>query len=112
MYVSKRIDSWLDRDYLIKISDEIINLEDYVPKLIELHLPNYDKRKEKVTGMNNLIYSDEFQLNQVIDQMAAGTTWDEHVALYDEFFEKHPEFFKLIKDKKAYDNWHLEEPPF
>lgn len=72
MYVSKRIDSWLDKDYLISISDEIINLEDYVPKLIELHLPDYNKRKEKVSTMKSLMCSETFQLNQVIDQMAAG----------------------------------------
>ena len=33
-YVSNELDSWLDKDYLLEIADEITELHDYVPKTI------------------------------------------------------------------------------
>ena len=51
-------------------------------------------------------------LSQVLDQMSCGTTWEEHVTVYDDFFKSHPEFSRLIKDKDAYDKWRAEEVPY
>ena len=42
--------------------------------------------------------------------MATNTTWEEHVGVYDDFFRKHPEYSKLIKDENAYRKWRLEMP--
>ncbi|WP_407422528.1 hypothetical protein [Methanobrevibacter sp.] len=111
-YVSTQLDSWLDKDYLISISDKIVELNDLVPKIIEMHLPNYDDRKKFLNSNFELIDSDEFQLKQILDQRAGGTTWEEHVTIYDDFFKRHPEFSKLIKDKEAYEKWKLEEVPY
>ena len=44
--------------------------------------------------------------------MSGGTTWEEHVTVYDDFFENHPEFSRLIKDRKAYEKWRMEEVPY
>ena len=106
----KELDSWLDKDFLIKISEEIVNLEDYVPKSIELNLPNYEERSDFLDAHEYLV-DDEFLDKQILDQRAAGTTWEEHISIYQDFFRKHPQFKKLIKDQDAYDKWMLEEPP-
>ena len=101
--------SWLDKDYLNEISMDIVQLKDYVPKDIELLLPNYELRSSFL-DKNSYLITDEFQDKQILDQCAAGTTWEQHVSIYDEFFRKHPEFSKLIKDKKAYSIWKCSEP--
>ena len=106
----KELDSWLDKDYLIEIREEIVNLEDYVPKSIELNLPNYERRSEFLDSHDYLL-DDEFLEKQILDQRAAGTTWEEHISIYKDFFRKHPQFKKLIKDMKAYEKWMMEEPP-
>lgn len=41
-----------------------------------------------------------------------GKTWVEHVTVYDDFFKNHPEFSGLIKNRKAYEKWRLEEVPY
>lgn len=106
------LDSWLDKDYLKTIAEDIVNLMDYVPKTIELHLPNYEDRSKFVHAHSNLLNSQEFQNKQFLDQMSGGATWKEHVGIYDEFFKKHPEFSKLIKDKVAYGKWREKEVPY
>ena len=111
-YISKELDSWLDKDYLLEIADEITVLHDYVPKTIELHLPDYDARSQFVLADEAWYTSDEFARKEMLDQMAAGTTWEEHVTVYDDFFKSHPEFSGLIKDRKAYEKWRAEEVPY
>lgn len=106
------LDTWLDKDYLNDVADEIVNLNDYVPKTIELHLPDPDARSDFVHSNQQLLDSREFQNKQFLDQMAMGTTWEEHVSIYDDFFKRHPEFSKLIKDRDAYEKWRLEEVPY
>ncbi|WP_295588851.1 hypothetical protein [uncultured Methanobrevibacter sp.] len=103
------IECWLDINYLNEISDEIVNLEDYVPKDIELFLPDYELRSSFLDNHDYLI-DNEFHTKQILDQGAAGTTWQEHVSVYDDFFRKHPEFSKLIKNQQAYSTWKQEEP--
>lgn len=112
LYISKELDSWLDKDYLLEISDEITNLEDFVPSTIELHLPDYEARKNFALSKREMITSEEFLEKEILDQMAAGTTWEEHVTVYDDFFKNHPEFSGLIKDREAYEKWRLEEVPY
>lgn len=111
-YISQELDSWLNLEFLVSIADDIVNLKDFVPKTIELHLPNYEERKSFLLSCVDLIDSDAFQDRQILDQMAAGTTWDEYVGLYDEFFKNHPEFIGLIKDMDAYNEWKREEVPY
>ena len=111
-YISNELDSWLDKEYLLEIADEITYLHDYVPKTIELHLPDYDARSQFVLADKEWCDSDEFQIKQILDKMAAGTTWAEHVTVYDDFFKNNPEFSGLIKDKQAYEKWRLEEVPY
>lgn len=111
-FISDELDSWLDEEYLLTIEDDLIELEDYIPKTIELHLPNYDKRSEFLDSNFELVDSDDFQNKQILDQMAMGTTWEERVFIFDDFFKRHPEFSGLIRDKKAYENWKLEEVPY
>lgn len=106
------LDSWLDKDYLNAISNDIVTLDDYVPKTIELHLPDYGARSDFVHSHPKLLHSPEFQNKQFLDQMAMGTTWEEHVSIYDEFFKKHPEFLKLIKNQDAYEKWREKEVPY
>lgn len=50
--------------------------------------------------------------NQLVTIKVAGTTWAEHVTVYDDFFKNHPEFSGLIKNRKAYEKWRLEEVPY
>lgn len=102
----------MDKEYLLEIADELVNLEDFVPSTIELHLPDYEARKRFAFSKPKLIRSEEFIEKEILDQMAAGTTWEEHVTVYDDFFKRHPEFSKLIKDKDAYEKWRLEEVPY
>ena len=42
-YMDAEIDSWFDQEYLQTIAEEITTLVDYVPKDIELKLPDYKK---------------------------------------------------------------------
>ncbi|MBR6023796.1 MAG: hypothetical protein IK044_02375 [Methanobrevibacter sp.] len=44
-YMEREIDSWFNEKYLKTIADEITTLLDYVPKDIELKLPDYEKKK-------------------------------------------------------------------
>lgn len=111
-YVSNELDSWLDKEFLLEISEDIVNLNDYVPKTIELLLPDYNARSKFVLANSELMESETFKIKEILDQMAMGTTWEEHVSIYDEFFEFHPEFSKLIRDKEAYEKWKLEEVPY
>ena len=111
-YISNELDTWLDKEFLLEIADELVNLDDYVPKTIELHLPDYDARSRFVLDNEALMKSESFIRKEILDQMAMGTTGEEHVTVYDEFFEKHPEFSKLIKNKAAYEKWRLEEVPY
>ena len=111
-YVSDELDSWLNKEFLLEIADEIVKLNDYVPKTIELHLPDYNARSRFVLSNEELMESESFKIKEILDQMAMGTTWAEHVSVYDEFFEFHPEFSNLIKDKGAYEKWRLEEVPY
>ena len=103
------LDSWLDRDYLYEISDDIVQLKDYVPKNIELLLPDYELRSSFL-DKNKYLIDDEFQDKQILDQGAAGTTWEQHVSVYDDFFRRHPEFSKLIKNQQAYSKWKQNKP--
>ena len=111
-YVSNELDSWLDKEYLLEIADEITELHDYVPKTIELHLPDYEARSRYVLADKEWYTSEEFLRKEILDQMSRGTTWEEHVTVYDEFFDNHPEFSGLIKDREAYEKWRLEEVPY
>ena len=108
-YVSNELDSWLNQEYLLEIADDLVELEDYVPKTIEYHLPNYDDRFRFVQSKPEWYQSDEFVEKELLDQMAGGASWEEHITVYDEFFERHPEFSQLIRDKSAYEKWRLEE---
>ena len=112
MYISKELDSWLDKDYLLEVADQITTLEDFVPSTIELHLPDFEARKNFANSRPKMVYSEEFQIKQILDQMAMGTTWEEHVTVYDDFFKDHPEFSGLIKDREAYAKWREEEVPY
>lgn len=111
-YISNELDTWLDKDYLLEIVDELTVLHDYVPKTIELHLPDYEARSQFVLSDEPWYTSDEFARKEILDQMSGGTTWEEHVTVYDDFFENHPEFSRLIKDRKAYEKWRMEEVPY
>ena len=111
-YVSNELDTWLDKEYLLEIADELTKLHDYVPKTIELHLPDYEARSRFVLSDEAWYTSEEFVRKEILDQMAAGTTWEEHVTVYDDFFKRHPEFSKLIKDKDAYQKWREKEVPY
>ena len=111
-YISKELDSWIDKEYLLEIANEITELEDFVPSTIELHLPDYDARVKFAFSKPEMIESDEFLRKEMLDQMAGGTTWEEHVTVYDDFFQKHPEFSGLIKDKEAYEKWKMKEVPY
>lgn len=111
-YISNELDTWLDKEYLLEIAEELTELHDYVPKTIELHLPDYEARSKFVLSDKEWVHSEEFIEKEILDQMAAGTTWEEHVTVYDDFFKRHPEFSKLIKDKDAYEKWRLEEVPY
>ena len=106
------LDSWLDKDYLNSIADDLVTLRDYIPKTIELHLPDYEARSNFIHSNPKLLNSVEFQNKQFLDQMAMDATWEEHVSIYDDFFKSHPEFSNLIKDKDAYEVWKLEEVPY
>ena len=112
LYISKELDSWLDKDFLLEVADDITHLEDFVPSTIELHLPDYEARKNFALSKQDMIESDWFIQKEILDQMAMGTTWEEHVTVYDEFFENHPEFSGLIKDREAYEKWREEEVPY
>ena len=103
------LDSWLDKEFLFEIADEIVCLNDYVPKDIELQLPDYELRSSFLDNHDFLI-DDEFHKKQILDECAADTTWEEHVSIYDEFFTKHPEFFKLIRDEEKYFSWKENKP--
>ena len=99
------------RLYLDENSKKIV-LHDYVPKTIELHLPDYEARSQFVLSDEEWYTSDDFARREMLDQMACGTTWEEHVTVYDDFFERHPEFSGLIKDRDAYEKWRAEEVPY
>ncbi len=109
-YMDAEIDSWFDQEYLQTIAEEITTLVDYVPKDIEKKLPDYEKRRKFIAQYQNFLDSDYYQLTQIANQMAGGRTWGEHVGIYDDFFRKHPEYSKLIKDEEAYRKWRLEIP--
>jgi hypothetical protein len=111
-YISNELDTWLDKEYLLEIADQITELEDFVPSTIELHLPDYEARKKFAFSRPDMIESDEFSRKEMLDQMSGGTTWEEHITVYDDFFKSHPEFSRLIKDKDAYDKWRAEEVPY
>ena len=111
-YISNELDTWLDKEYLLEISNELTYLHDYVPKTIELHLPDYEERSRFVLSDEEWYTGDEFVRKEILDQMAGGTTWEEHVTVYDDFFKRHSEFSRLIKDKSAYEKWRLEEVPY
>lgn len=96
--------TWLDTEYLL----EIVNLHDYVPKTIGLYLLDYEVRSHYVLSDESWYTSDEFVKKEILDQIVAETTWEEHVSVYDDFFNKLPEFSKLINDKSIYDKWRLE----
>lgn len=108
-YISEELDSWLDKEYLKTIEKELTVLDDYVPKTIELHFSDYDARCRYLDLNEEMVRSDEYQIKQIIDQRAKGATWEERVTIFDEFFERHPEYSKLIKDKEAYEKWRVEE---
>ncbi len=101
--------SWIDKEFMESIADEIISLKDYVPKAIEKGLPDYEKRKRWVNNHKRII-NDDFREKQIIDQCAAGTTWEEHVMIYDEFFEKYPQYKDIIKDEEKYKKWKEFDP--
>lgn len=111
-YISNELDTWLDKEFLLEVADQITELEDFVPSTIELHLPDYEARKKFAFSKPEMIESEEFERKEMLDQMAACTTWEEHVTVYDDFFENHPEFSRLIKDREAYEKWRLEEVPY
>ena len=73
---------------------------------------DYEARKKFAFSRPDMIESDEFSRKEMLDQMSGGTTWEEHVTVYDDFFKSHPEFSRLIKDKDAYDKWRAEEVPY
>lgn len=102
---SKELDSWLNKDYLNQIAEEIVNLNDYVPSIIESLLPDPGARKRYVVANVDLRESDYFLDKQILDQ---STIWEDYVTLYDDFFDKHPEFSKLIKSKEVYNKWRTE----
>ena len=99
------LDSWLNKDYLNQIATEIVNLNDYVPNMIELLLPNPGARDRFVQANVDLRDSEYFIEKQILDQT---TIWKDYVNLYDDFFEKHPEFSNLINNREDYEKWKLE----
>ena len=109
-YIEREIDSWFNYEYFETITDEITTLLDYVPKDIELKLPDYEKRNQFLNKHHEFTSSDYYQLTQIADQMSGGRTWAEHVGIFDDFFRKHPEYSQLIKDEKAYRKWRIEIP--
>ena len=109
-YMEREIDSWFNEEYMKIVANEIVTLLDYVPKDIELKLPDYEARNEFLEQNHEFTSSDYYQITQIADQMAANTTWEEHVGVYDDFFRKHPEYSELIKDENAYRKWRLEMP--
>ena len=101
-HIDRDIEPWINEEYLQTIAEEITTLLDYVPKDIELRLPDYEKRSKFLDQYQDFLNSDYYQLTQIADQLAGGRTWFEHVGVYDDFFRKHPEYSQLIKDEKAY----------
>ena len=77
-----------------------------------MHLPDYEKTSQFVLSDVAWYTSEEFIRKEILDQMSGGTTWQEHIAVYDDFFKNHPEFSKLIKDKEAYEKFRREEVPY
>lgn len=53
-YMEREIDSWFNYEYFETITDEITTLLDYVPKDIELKLPDYEKRNQFLNQHMNL----------------------------------------------------------
>ena len=48
--------------------------------------------------------------HQILDKCAAETTWEEHCELYDEFFEKYPQYKPIIKDEEEFKKWREDDP--
>lgn len=101
----EEINSWLNKEYLIEISDALISLNDFVPQTIILHLPDPGARKRFVTANVDLRES-----NYLFEKHIQERTdiWEDYVSLFDEFFERHPEFSKLIESKEVYNKWRTE----
>ncbi|MCR5026170.1 MAG: hypothetical protein K6A34_01830 [Methanobrevibacter sp.] len=103
------LDSWLDDKYLKLFANDLVNLNDYVPSTIVLLLPDPGARKRFVVANMALRNSNDYFKKQLLDQ---SSNREDYVSLYDAFFNNHPEFSKLIKDKVAYEKWKVDDVPF
>lgn len=101
-----QLNSWLDKEYLNLIANDLVNLNDYVPSTIVLLLPDPGARKRFVEANIDLRDSPDFFKKQLLDQ---SSYWEDYVFGYDNFFKCHPEFIKLIKDKDEYEHWRLND---
>ena len=57
-YMEREIDSWFNEEYMKIIANEIVTLLDYVPKDIELKLPDYEARNEFLEQNHEFTSSD------------------------------------------------------
>ena len=101
-----QLNSWLDKEYLNLVVEDLVNLNDYVPLTLILLLPDSGARKRFVVANMDLRNSNDYFKKQLLDQ---SPNWEDYVSGYDNFFKCHPEFLKLIKDKDAYEYWRLNE---
>lgn len=99
------LNSWIDKDYLNQIADELVNLNDFIPLTIEELLPDFDARK-RFRSANYHLDTDEYMDLEIMNRSADRATY---ALSYDLFFERHPEFLGLIKDKQAYEEWKLND---
>ena len=107
MALPTELNSWLDKDYLNQIAKDLVNLTDFIPLTIELLLPDYNARKRFLFANMHLICDDEYDTFSAIDSYP--TDKEQYASIYDLFFERHPEFLGLIKDKQAYEEWKLDD---
>lgn len=103
---------WIDTSFLHSIEHELIPLMDYIPKTIEVHFKNYEERHNWIIDhWDDFPQGETWWLDhQILDQCAAGTTWEEHCELYDEFFEKYPQYKPIIKDEEEFKKWRDDDP--
>ena len=104
---------WIDESFLHSVEQELIPLMDYIPKSIEIKFNDYESRHRRISNhWDDFPQGEDYWIDhQILDQCAAGTTWEEHCELFDEFFEKYPEYRFIIKDEEEYKKW-KEDSPF
>ena len=100
------IKEWIDVNYLVEIEDEIVNLNDFVPKEIELCLPDFGKRNKILIEVVLKDAPKEIEQLYINDQ---GGPWEEYVNGFHHFFNKYPQYKKLIKDQEKFEEWERQE---